>query len=111
MTRISRTPDGPEGADLLQAAREVAENGEQRVIRFEGRPIAVLVPYATGRRGGPGNSSAPHRPKPIRRRGERALTSDDSFWNIVGIAAGAGPTNVAAHKDEYLAEADASETE
>jgi hypothetical protein len=36
---------------------------------------------------------------------------DDPLWNIVGIASGTGPTNIAAHKDEYLAEAYASERE
>jgi len=53
-------------------------------------------------------SSPVQAPDSHRRRSHargRAFTSDDPLWAIVGIGQSAEPTNVAAEKDDYLADA------
>src|SRR5947208_3608377 len=99
---------------VIEAAQEVARTGRRRVIRADGRQIAVLVPYeaatGTGRNGhperaagGPTMSRRSHRPKP--------LTADNPLFEIIGSITDDLGSDVSENVDKYLAEAYASEFE
>ncbi len=77
-------------AELVEAAEHVARSGKRRVVRALGKPLAI-VPLAT----------LADEPK----RRAKPFTMKDPLWEIRGIVDGPGPTDVAANKDRYLAEA------
>jgi hypothetical protein len=81
--------------DLLRVAEEVRRSTQPRAIARKGEPIAIITPSdpETPR----GRSGTPR---------TRALTKDDSLFNIVGVAAGPddGVTDVSSNKHEYLAD-------
>ena len=80
--------------DLAQLAEEVHRTNRPRVIRRDTEELAVLIP------------AAPRRTQP---RG-KPFTLDDGLWPLVGSGHTAEPTDIARHKDDYLAEASLSET-
>lgn len=90
LTSVDITRHSP--AEVLRLLREVVASG-RRVVLTEGEtPLADVSP-----------------PKPVgktRLRGRRT-GPDDRLWNIVGMAGRnrVGPTDVAANKQKYLAEA------
>lgn len=101
MTREAQQPRSMSAAELLEAAEAVAGGAKRRVILVHGKSLAI-VPHASKsrtRRTGPVPAAAPSA-----RRGKR-FSMNDPLWAIRGIVDGPGPTDVAAHKDAYLAEA------
>jgi hypothetical protein len=77
---------------LLQLVEKLRETQESQVITHEGKDVAILRPV----------KRVPRVSRPSRKTG--MITKDDSLWNIVGMAESAGPTDVAKHKHDYLAE-------
>jgi hypothetical protein len=80
-------------SELLQLVEKLQETQESQVITHQGEDVAVLRPIK--------RASRVTRP----RRKTGVITKDDSLWNIVGMAESAGPTDVAKHQHDYLAEA------
>jgi hypothetical protein len=80
--------------DLAQLAEEVHRTRRPRVIRRDTEELAVLMP------------AAPWHTQP---RG-KPFTLADGLWALVGSGHTAQPTDIARHKDDYLAEASLSET-
>lgn len=76
--------------ELLQLAEEVKATGKPRRLRRNHEDVAVLSPVPSA-----------HRP----RRGTRSTSADDPLWSIIGMAETAGPGDVAANVDRYLADA------
>lgn len=75
--------------ELLRIAEEVRDTKQPRLLMHESEAVAIITPV-----------------NPVRRmRKSGILTKKDSFWNIVGIAQGEGPTDVSENKHKYLAEA------
>ncbi|MHB8576066.1 MAG: hypothetical protein ACYDCQ_12130 [Dehalococcoidia bacterium] len=96
--------------ELVRAAERLARTGKRQVIHLNGAPVAVLAPYlAASDAALQREPAAQHELKRRRKLRGRPLTLNDSIWNIMGIAEAAGPSHVGGHKDEYLAEAYASE--
>jgi hypothetical protein len=77
--------------DLLHLADVVARSGTSCVLVRGDEEIAIVSPLRPG-------TSATHDRRKHRRDPKRIL-------NIIGIGASAAPTDVAEHKDEYVAEA------
>jgi hypothetical protein len=80
--------------DLAQLAEEVHRTKQPRVIRRDTEELAVVMPAA--------RRQTQPRGKPF--------TRDDGLWPLVGSGHTAEPTDIAGHKDDYLAEASLSET-
>ena len=80
--------------DLAQLAEEVHRTNRPRVIRRDTEELAVIRPA--------GRWQTQPRGKPFAR--------DDGLWSLVGSGHTAEPTDIARHKDDYLAEASLSET-
>src|SRR5437016_1506054 len=96
MTQGSSYPHNMSEADLLKAIEAVANGAKRRVIYAYGKPLEI----------------APH--KPVKRSPKVAASArprskrfslKDPLWEINGIVNGPGPSDVAANKDSYLAEA------
>jgi hypothetical protein len=80
--------------DLAEVAEEVHRTKQPRIIRRADEELAVLMPA-------------------VRRHTEprgKAFTHDDGLWQVAGSGHTAEPTDIARHKDDYLAEASLSET-
>jgi hypothetical protein len=80
--------------ELMRLAEEVERSGVGRLLKRGDREIAVLTPVATRR---------PRRPRGKGRT--QPVDRTDSIFNIVGMCSTEEPTDIAAHKHEYLAEA------
>jgi hypothetical protein len=80
--------------ELAQLAEEVHRTKRPRVIRRNTEELVVVMPAA---------------PRHAQPRG-RPFTLDDGLWALVGSGHTAQPTDIARHKDDYLAEASLSET-
>jgi hypothetical protein len=80
--------------DLTQLAEEVRRTNRPRLIRRDTEELAVVMP--AGRR------QTQPRGKPF--------THDDGLWSLVGSGHTEEPTDIARHRDDYLAEASLSET-
>src|SRR5438552_18340938 len=96
MTREVPYPTTPP-ADLVAAAEAVARTGKPRVIRALGKPLDIVPHQPKDRRVHATTAEKPRRSKRF------SLT--DPLWQVAGIAAEAGPEDVSANKDRYLAEA------
>ena len=83
---------------LLALAEEVQASGESRLLKCGDREVALITPVER-------KTGGPRRP----RRGDRRTHEDDPLWNIIGAGDTAGspddPTDVAANKHKYLADA------
>src|SRR4051794_24088884 len=101
MKRESRAVPDTSAADVLKAAEAVAKGARRRVIHASGKPLAIVPhqPRSRARRSPVSSAQAPPA-----RRGKR-FSLRDPLWEIRGIVDGPGPTDVAANKDQYLAEA------
>lgn len=75
---------------LLELVDEVCRTNRARVIRADGKDVAMLVPAQKG--------------TPTKRQHKKRFSRQDSLWHIVGIAR-SGLTDVSANKKKYLAEA------
>ena len=73
--------------ELRRLAEEVYETQEPRVLRRDNEDLAILRPARRARA----------------TRSKRALTKDDSLWELVGSAVDADPTD-ASEKHAYLGE-------
>lgn len=80
---------------LPELVDEVRRTNRARVIRADGKDVAVLVPAS--------------QTKPVKRQGKREFSPDDPLFSVIGIGRSGKPTDIATHKDEYLAEAYLSE--
>ncbi len=89
---VNRASTSPE--KMVEAAESVARSGKRRVIRALGKSLAI-VPCVT----------AEPAPSQTRTRRSARFSMKDPLWGIRGIIDGPGPTDVAANKDKYLAEA------
>ncbi len=76
--------------DLLRLAEEVRRSGTGRVLRCGEEDLALLMPA--------------HR-RTARPRRVRPPAARDPILDIIGIGASEEPSDIAAHKHEYLAEA------
>jgi hypothetical protein len=81
--------------DLAEVAEEVHRTNRPAVIRRDTEELAVLMPAASRR---------------TRPRG-KPFTHNDGLWSLVGSGHTAQPTDIAKHKDAYLAEAALSKTQ
>lgn len=96
MTRSTHSTNGTSADELMKAAESVAENGRRRIIRIQGKRLAIV----------PAELQQPHGPTPSPSEAEpEPFTLDDPLWQVIGIALEAGPEAVARGKDTYLAEA------
>ena len=86
--------DVSESRELLELAEEVRRSGVGRVLKRGEQELALLTPV--GPWPSPGGRS---------RRQQPAGAERDAILNIVGIGESDGPTDVARHEWEYLAEA------
>ncbi len=80
--------DITEAPPLSELVEEVRRTRRPRVLTRANENVAIIAPVK----------------RPVRRGGKR-FSEDDPFWEVVGIGATAEPTNIAEHKDAYLAEA------
>jgi hypothetical protein len=84
--------------DLLELAESVQASGESRLLKCGDREVALITPVER-------KAGSARRP----RRRDRRTNENDPLWNIIGVADAAGspndPTDVAANKHEYLADA------
>ncbi len=95
MSRELQAVDIAASPDLLRLAQEVERTGVGRLLKRGDQDIAVLTPV----------QPPAARPKGPRRRASSTAAERDSILNIIGIGESAVPTDIAHHKDEYLAEA------
>lgn len=90
---ISKAPD------LQRLVEAVRQTGKPHALKQGTEIVAVVRP-------------APKKDRAARRpRRSSPFTLDDPLWKVMGIAAEAGPEDVAAHKDHYLAEAYAAKSQ
>jgi hypothetical protein len=83
--------DSPELASL---AEDVQTSGQARVLTRDGQALAVVMP------------AAPQpKTKPRLRRRAKPIPPDDPIFDIIGMVRTGEPSNVAANKKEYLAQA------
>jgi hypothetical protein len=80
--------DITEAPPLPELVEEVRRTKRPRVLRSVNENVAIIAPVK----------------RPVRQGGKR-FSEDDPFWEVVGIGQTAEPTNIAEHKDDYLAEA------
>jgi len=85
---ISNTPD------LKRLAEAVRQSGKPHALKQGGETVAVVRPVLR-------KESTPRSAHPRSRR----FTPNDPLFTIRGIIDGPGPTDMAANKDQYLAEA------
>lgn len=97
MVKALRSIDLREATDLLRIAQEVSASWEGRVLMHHDEALAILTPAKA------------KLPRARKRRKTGLVTEADPLWSIVGIAHTTGPTDVAANKHRYLAEAYAAE--
>jgi hypothetical protein len=77
--------------ELLRLVQEIDDSGVGRVLIRDGVELAVITPIRREREG------ASQRGKKPRRDPKRVL-------NIIGIGASREPSDIAKHKDDYIAE-------
>ncbi|MHB8574827.1 MAG: hypothetical protein ACYDCQ_05790 [Dehalococcoidia bacterium] len=82
--------------ELARVADAVDRTRRPHVLKRGDETIAVVRP-------------APKRGRASRRRA-KPFTMNDPLWEIMGIADDAGPSDVSANKDRYLAEAYATKS-
>jgi hypothetical protein len=92
MRRPLESLDVTASPDLLRLAEEVERSGLARILKRGDRELALIAPVA------PPASSA----KQARRR-RPTRVERDSILNIIGIGESAEPTDIARHKQAYLA--------
>jgi hypothetical protein len=81
--------------ELLSIAHEVQRTNEPRILREDSEDVAVLTPI---------------KPVAKRRIKGKPTSADDPLWDIVGIGQSEEARDVAANKDNYLADAYAAKT-
>lgn len=86
--------DISEAPELQKLAEAVRRTGKPHALKQGAETVAVVRPAPKRERGA----------VPSRRR-DRHFTMNDSLWNMCGVVDGPGPTDVAANKDKYLAQA------
>ena len=80
--------DITEAPPLAELVEEVYRTKRPRVLRRANEDVAIIAPV-----------------KRSVRQVSKGFSEDDPFWEVVGIGQTAEPTNIAEHKDAYLAEA------
>ena len=80
--------DISEAPPLSELVEEVRRTKRPRVLRRVNENVAIIAPVK----------------RQVRQAGKR-FSENDPFWKVVGIGQTAEPTNIAKHKDAYLAEA------
>ncbi|MGI8687764.1 MAG: hypothetical protein ACR2M3_04215 [Thermomicrobiales bacterium] len=94
---VTETIDVPSGSDLAKVLEKAAETPvilEANGIRYRLSREDARVPDAT---------ETPHKGKPT--------SASDSLWNIIGLWQSEEETDIAQHKDRYLADAYAPKPE
>jgi hypothetical protein len=91
MAKELKPIDVSKAPELLSIATEVRDTGEARVIKSNGEDLAIVMPV----------------PPKARRRSSRATSQEDrdAILGLIGIGESAEPTDIARHKNDYLAEA------
>jgi hypothetical protein len=87
--------------DLQRLAEAVRQSGKPHALKQGADIVAIIRPAPKRER----RASPPRRP-----RRSSPFTLDDPLWQVMGIAKEAGPEDVAAHKDRYLAKAYAAKS-
>lgn len=95
MAQESQHPHSASPQDLARAAQTAKETGRQQRVPDEKGYLVV--------------SFFAREPRQTPRRGKR-FSMSDPLWELRGIVDGPGPTDVAANKDTYLAEAYAAKS-
>jgi hypothetical protein len=94
MAREYVTIDISNAPELQRLAHAVRQSGKPYALKEGAQTVAVLLPA-------PKKGSTPRPPRTRVRR----FTPTDPLFTIRGIIDGLGPTDMAANKDNYLAEA------
>src|SRR4051812_4290714 len=94
MAKALRPLDITASPELLRLVEEVERSGEGRLLKRGEQDVAVLTPVAP--------RGAPKRPP---KRRQAPIDYSDPIFNIIGMISTDEPTDVAANKHQYLAEA------
>jgi hypothetical protein len=81
--------DVDDSPELQKLAEQVLADGASRVLRRDGRELAVVSPM----------------PKPRRKRRTGIVTMDDPLMKLIGIGANADASDASSNKYKYLTEA------
>ncbi len=90
MVEELRSIDISHSAEVRHLVAEVQAADQARALQVDHRTVAVLTPAVRSRRTS---------------RRSKATSASDPLWDIVGLATGNGPGDVAENVDAYLAQA------